>query len=192
MVPPGDTGADFSALDELLASKLRTLSELLADPHTVEEIEAEVAALSDLLDAFKRRDARKPPASAQTARILCVEDDEDTCEMLAVAMEGDYELVTAGSVAEGLRLAQSDGFALYILDNWLPDGTGIELCQQIRAFDPRTPIIFCSGVAPERDQQEATEAGAQAYLVKPVLPEELMQAIAQLLSPGNAATGKPA
>jgi two-component system, LytTR family, response regulator AlgR len=72
------------------------------------------------------------------------------------------------------------------MDNWLPDGSGIGLCRAIREFDPHTPILFYSAAAYERDIQEALRSGAQAYLVKPVKPEDLEQAVAKLTSPLNA------
>lgn len=115
-------------------------------------------------------------------RILCVEDDQDTCELLAIAlgMEG-YDVVSAHTLAEGLSLAKTGGFALYIVDNWLPDGTGVELCEQIRAFDTHTPIIFYSAAAFNSDREEAIRAGAQAYLVKPIGVLELGQIVARIL-----------
>jgi DNA-binding response OmpR family regulator len=88
----------------------------------------------------------------------------------------------ARKMHKGLRFAYMGYFDLYILDNWLPDGDGVELCRLIRGFDPHTPIMFCSAAAYVRDIREATLAGAQEYLVKPVIPGELRQAVARLLS----------
>jgi DNA-binding response OmpR family regulator len=73
-------------------------------------------------------------------------------------------------------------FDLYILDNWLPDGDGVDLCRNIREFDPHTPILFNSAAAYARDIREAIRAGAQSYLVKPTLPDELRLSVAQLIS----------
>jgi len=84
---------------------------------------------------------------------------------------------SALTVADALRLAQAGGFDLYLLDSWLPDGTGVELCQQIREFDPRTPVLFCSGVVDEADIKKALSVGAQGYLVKPTDVESLSQTI---------------
>src|SRR5262249_5781742 len=83
----------------------------------------------------------------------------------------------------GLRLARRGYFDLYILDNWLPDGSGIGLCRNIREFDPHTPILFYSAAAYEYDIQEALRSGAQAYLVKPVKFDDLERAVARLTSP---------
>ena len=78
-----------------------------------------------------------------------------------------YEAVIAGSVPDALERARAGGLALCILDHWLSQGSGIELCQQIRAFDSHTPIMFYSGAGYRADIQKGLDAGAQAYLVKP-------------------------
>ena len=114
-------------------------------------------------------------------RILLVEDYEDSRE-LATHTLIEYKLTCVRNFNEGLRLARRGGFDLYILDNWLPDKSGVELCRAIREFDPHTPILFYSAAAYSKDIQEGLRAGAQAYLVKPVIPDELRQAVAQLIS----------
>jgi DNA-binding response OmpR family regulator len=101
-------------------------------------------------------------------RILCVDDHEDTRDMMRTLLcEYGYEPVIAGSVSDALENARSGGLALCILDHWITEGNGIELCRQIRAFDSHTPIMFYSGAGYEADIQKGLDAGAQAYLVKP-------------------------
>jgi DNA-binding response OmpR family regulator len=114
-------------------------------------------------------------------RVLLVDDEEDASDLVTLTLI-EYTLVCARDFDEGLRLAQQRGFDLYILDSWMPDKSGIELCRSIREFDPQTPILFYSAAAYERDIEEAIRAGAQDYLVKPIIPNELRQAVAQLLS----------
>ena len=81
-------------------------------------------------------------------RILCVEDDEDSSGLMTTLFELlNYQVVIASTSAEALRLSQSERFDLYLLDSWLPDGTGIQLCEQIRSLDPVTPILFLSADA---------------------------------------------
>src|SRR5262245_49348285 len=115
-------------------------------------------------------------------RILFVEDHEDTWELVSSQLT-EYKLTFAHDFDEGLSLARCGYFDLYILDNWLPRGSGIGLCRAIRDFDPHTPILFYSAAAYERDIQEALRAGAQAYLVKPVRPDDLEHAVLGLTSP---------
>jgi DNA-binding response OmpR family regulator len=101
-------------------------------------------------------------------RILYVENDEDSCVMMHALLESEgCEVVTVQTVADGLRLARLGGFALYMLENWFPEGTGTDLCQQIRTFDSRTPILFYSSLGYEADIKRAMSAGAQGYRVKP-------------------------
>ena len=78
-----------------------------------------------------------------------------------------YEAVIAASVSDALESARAGGIALCILDHWLTESNGIELCRQIRAFDSHTPIMFYSGAGYGADIQKGLGAGAQAYLVKP-------------------------
>jgi len=87
--------------------------------------------------------------------------------MRALLGEYGYDAVIATSVSDALETAKSGGLALCILDHWITEGNGIELCQQIRAFDLDTPIMFYSGAAYETDIRKGLAAGAQAYLVKP-------------------------
>src|SRR5688572_21127475 len=121
-------------------------------------------------------------SSRERKRILFVEDYEDHWEMVGFTLL-EYKLTFARDFESGLRLANYGYFDLYILDNWLPDGSGIGLCRHIRKFDPHTPILFYSAAAYEHDIQEALRSGAQAYLVKPVKPNDLEQAVARLTSP---------
>jgi DNA-binding response OmpR family regulator len=117
-----------------------------------------------------------------TKRVLCVDDNEDTCLMLSLLLKlAGYEVATAGTVADGLNLAKNQDFDLYLLDSRLADGSSLQFCQEIRSSDRHTPIIFCSGSAGLEDQQEAIGAGANAYLTKPVEPDVLKETMHSLL-----------
>ena len=120
------------------------------------------------------------PAPSQQGSILCVEDDKDTCELLGVLFP-NYDVVFAHTVGEGLRLFESRQFNLCLLDNWLPDGSGIELCKKIRALNQDIPIVFASAVGYKADIQKALDAGAQEYLVKPYEPEKLLKIVKNLI-----------
>lgn len=115
-------------------------------------------------------------------RILCVEDHIDTSEMLAYWFgKSGYEFVPALTFADGSTKARGDDFDAYIIDNRLPDGRGVDLCKQIRQSDGETPIIFYSADAHQQVIQEAYDAGANQYLVKPVDMEEMEHVISHLL-----------
>ena len=115
-------------------------------------------------------------------QILYVEDHKDTRELVSVILDTNlFDVTTADTIVEGERLLQAKHFDLYLLDRWLPDGDGLELAKTIRQSDPLTPIVFMSAVAFAKDRMESLEAGAQAYLIKPVVPTELFDVISALV-----------
>ena len=115
-------------------------------------------------------------------RVLCVDDDEDTCTMLCGLLGLiDCLAETAGTAAEALELIARRRFDLYVLDNWMPGGSGVELCREIRRSDPSAPVVFYSGAGLESEREEALAAGAQAYLVKPGDVGALVETIRRLL-----------
>lgn len=114
-------------------------------------------------------------------RILFVDDDVETREMMnALLGIYGYEPVIASSVDDALGHAMGGGIDLCILDHWMTEYNGIDLCNKIRAFDSRTPIMFYSGAGYEADIQKGLDAGAQAYLVKPDI-ERLKPTIDRLI-----------
>jgi DNA-binding response OmpR family regulator len=115
-------------------------------------------------------------------RVLCIDDHEDTSEILKVILaQEDYEVTTAVTAQQALELASSQEFDLYVLDRRLPDGSGLELCQKLGALTPGVPCIFYSGDAYDIHRSEAFAAGADAYVAKPDI-ERLIENVRQLLS----------
>ncbi len=116
-------------------------------------------------------------------RILCTEDDADTRELIVVLLSGhNCQVVTSASPTESLHLARTQPFDLYLLDNWLPGSSGIELCQELRRFDSKTPILFYSGAAYDKNKVEAQECGAQGYLTKPSDGDQLVAEVLRLVA----------
>lgn len=117
------------------------------------------------------------------ARILYVEDDSDTRELVSMVLrQNDFEVVTVANPEEAIQLAHTERFSLYILDNWLEGMSGIELCTRLREFDSATPVLFFSGAAQELDKQNAFDCGAQGYLVKPASPYDLLAEALRLIA----------
>ena len=77
-------------------------------------------------------------------------------------------MFAAENCDDAFMLARSNEFDFYLIDNWIAECSGIDLCKRLREFNPRTPVLFYSGAAYENDKQQAFAAGAQGYLVKPV------------------------
>lgn len=115
-------------------------------------------------------------------RILCSEDDADTRELISLTLRYEgYEVVCTESAAEALELAKTQTFDLFLVDNWMPDMSGPQLCEAIREFNIKTPILFYSGAAYETDKEAARLAGAQGYLVKPVEADDFVAEVARLI-----------
>jgi CheY-like chemotaxis protein len=120
--------------------------------------------------------------------ILCVDDHEDSSEMLKLVLsEADYEVHTAHTMDEALRLAASRDFDLYVLDKRLPDGSGLELCRKLNQLTPGVRCIVYTGDAYEIHREEALAAGAHAYVAKPDI-EGLIDTVHKLLSQRECAT----
>jgi DNA-binding response OmpR family regulator len=116
-------------------------------------------------------------------RILYVEEHAESCELLALWLSAyGYELVTVNTLSDGLGLAKSGSFGVYILSGKFIDGTGLDLCRLIRLFDQTTPIVFYSALARDCDLVAAVNAGAQAYLIKPNDFEQIEPTIRRLVN----------
>ena len=106
--------------------------------------------------------------------ILLAEDDADTRELVQLILRhAGFCVSVTGDSSEVVPLLSTNKFDALILDNWMPNLTGIELCRLIRSFDQTIPIFFCSGAVTEADKQAAFSAGAQGYVGKPFDPDEL-------------------
>jgi two-component system phosphate regulon response regulator OmpR len=122
----------------------------------------------------------------QAKRVLCVEDDADTRDMLRLKLGfSDFEAVVAPDMDTALRLMERERFSRYVLDGGLRGARGLTLCERIRARDTLTPIVIFSGHASASDLREGLLAGASAYLVKPD-SSELIPTIRRLLEAAAA------
>ena len=125
-------------------------------------------------------------ASAEASvkpQILHVDDDPDIRLLIAASLQDfGYVVATAGTVAEGLELANEFKFDLFILDVRLPDGNGIDLCRRINGIQPGVPVVYYSAYASDHEQETALSVAGDAYLKKPVSATVLEQTIAELLN----------
>jgi DNA-binding response OmpR family regulator len=113
-------------------------------------------------------------------RILFVDDHEDT-RFMVITWLGTlgYEVTATHSLVEGLRLAKSESFDLYLLDSRLADGDGKDLCEKLREFDELTPIVFYAGDIRERVMADS-DCEPQGFVMKPEI-ENLPQIIGNAL-----------
>ena len=97
-------------------------------------------------------------------RILCVEDNEDECELIRWILKG-HDVTCVATIDEAHKLLENNRFDLAIIDEHLPDGSGMSLCRQLTAEKATTPCIIVSGDT-FITLNEAKDAGAQALLIK--------------------------
>jgi CheY-like chemotaxis protein len=113
-------------------------------------------------------------------RILLVEDNADAREALALLLESwGHRVEQAADGPAGLELARADPPDVALIDVGLPGIDGYTLAREIRA-EPRCDgvrLIALTGYSRARDRERGLDAGFDAYMVKPVDPEELRGAL---------------
>jgi CheY-like chemotaxis protein len=80
-------------------------------------------------------------------RILCIDNNASRNLAVYLLERVGYEVITANSIADGVKLAQGEHFDLHLLNHSLVDGLEIDSCDRLHKFAPRTPILFYSSVA---------------------------------------------
>jgi DNA-binding NtrC family response regulator len=115
-------------------------------------------------------------------RILIIDDDPSMLTLTKFHLESEgYQVLTAGSGAEGIKLLEENNFPLILTDLNLPDIGGIEVVKQAKELSPTTEIIVISGYGSVSDAVEATKAGAFYFIEKPVEYEELLVLVEKAL-----------
>lgn len=97
-----------------------------------------------------------------------VDDNRDHCEMISVLLSDDnLEVRTAKDAAQARNLIEEEHFDLYILEAYLLDESGFDLCLYLRAIGVGTPIVFYSAAGTKANMERGLAAGVQRYLFKP-------------------------
>ena len=117
--------------------------------------------------------------------ILLVEDETSITEPLAEALRSEgFDTEVAGTVAQALELARRDP-DLVLLDVMLPDGSGLDVCRELRSRS-RVPIIMLTARGEESDRIVGLELGADDYVVKPFSAREVVARIRAVLRRADA------
>jgi two-component system KDP operon response regulator KdpE len=115
------------------------------------------------------------------ARVLVVDDEQQILRALRTSLRGaGYEVETAETAESALAEAAMRPPDAVILDLVLPDGTGIEVCRELRKWS-KAPVIVLSAVGEEREKIAALDAGADDYVTKPVGIDELLARLRAVL-----------
>ena len=130
----------------------------------------------------------------QKARILCVEDNRDSREMIATLLREtneDYAVTAVETAAEALELNSKNSFDLYILDIWLPGMDGVDLCRRLRERGVTQPIMFFSAMGVQaKDRDYVLAAGADEFLVKSVDLDRFTETVERLLNGASEKAGE--
>lgn len=110
--------------------------------------------------------------------ILLVEDDFALAMGTQFALQAEGYEVTHASNVENAKNVLHQSYDLIILDVMLPDGTGYDLCKEIRQRNVQVPVIFLTAVAEEVNIVQGLELGADDYVTKPYRVKELLSRIA--------------
>ncbi|HEV8266728.1 MAG TPA: response regulator, partial [Thermoanaerobaculia bacterium] len=122
-------------------------------------------------------------------RVLLVDDDATTLAILErVLRDARYEVFSTGQPEKVLELAAEKAVDVIVLDVMMPGLSGFDVLRRLRA-DRRTegiPILFLSALTEGVDRVRGLREGADDYIAKPVVPEELVLRLQRLLSPRSA------
>ncbi len=120
------------------------------------------------------------------ARLLLLEDDQSLIDGLVYALTKEgFALDVAMTVREARAQLASQAYDLLLLDQTLPDGSGLALCEEVRAGGNAVPIIFLTAMDEEIQVIRALDAGGDDYITKPFKLGELCSRIrAQLRRSG--------
>lgn len=114
--------------------------------------------------------------------ILVVDDDEEIRDLLARYLSTQsFRVQVAADRRQCMQRLESTGVDLVVLDVMLPDGSGIEICRDLRAKGMSVPIILLTALKEDIDRIVGLEVGADDYLGKPFNPRELAARIRAVL-----------
>ena len=121
-------------------------------------------------------------------KIFIIEDEPDIRKTLEynISREG-YEVISASSLSEGRQKLESASFSLLLLDLMLPDGSGLDLCRELKQDKSLSsmPVIILTAKDDEVDKVVGFELGADDYVTKPFSVRELILRVKAVLKRGE-------
>lgn len=121
-------------------------------------------------------------ATLRKKRILVVDDESDSSDMLAQFLGAQYDVVVAYDGLSGIEQAARCHPDLIIADVAMPGLTGLDMVRVIRVrHGIKAPVIFVSGLCTPKDIVAGITAGARHYLTKPIDLQDLKKRVARAL-----------
>ncbi len=135
-------------------------------------------------------EATRPPNVRSTValsgheRILVVDDEQDVADVVSIGLDRlGYEVAAVQDPAEAVQIFMEDPDAwdVVISDQVMPGMRGLELLAALKCLRPSVAFILCTGFSDGPTERMALDAGAGAFFLKPVLPEQLAAAVRRLI-----------
>jgi two-component system, OmpR family, KDP operon response regulator KdpE len=124
-------------------------------------------------------------------RVLVVDDEPQIVRGLKIILRsGGYAVEAAETKEQALGLLALKPPDAMVLDLVLPDGSGVEICEEVRRWS-RLPILVLSAVGDEREKVRALDAGADDYVTKPFGTDELLARLRAVMRRSAEAGGAP-
>ena len=118
-----------------------------------------------------------PPKSSGN-NVLVVDDDNAVCQIVQrMLSDKQYQVQTSQSVADALRAIEQKPFDAYVMDDKLPDGSGLDVAEQIRSKGSDAPIILMSGYDASAVALRAEKFRIFDFLQKPFSREMICNAV---------------
>ncbi len=136
------------------------------------------------LPRFQTSAPIEPPRKLEDARVLVIDDDPASCEMVALQLTQGYNVLALSDSRQAVEKVRESRPDVVVLDVMMPHQDGWEVLKALKS-DPVTqsiPVVICSIL---REQKLALSLGASDYLVKPVSPQDVQRVVEQFVAPGG-------
>jgi twitching motility two-component system response regulator PilG len=142
------------------------------------QLQPEDQGLKNLIVALQQRQAQSYGADAKT--ILVIDDSPTVCKLVSLSLEQHgHRVLVASEMMEALAKLNETKLDLILLDIMLPGADGYQVCKIIKGYasTKSVPVVMLSGRDGFFDKMRARLVGAQGYITKPFVPNDLLKAV---------------
>ncbi len=119
----------------------------------------------------------------QNARILIVDDEQETCEILSILMKREgFQPITANDGETALKMVRTELPDVLLADFMMPNMNGMQLMKSASEIDPDMPTVIITGYADIPGAVTAMKAGAHDYMAKPFENQEVVRVVRRALA----------
>jgi signal transduction histidine kinase len=145
--------------------------------------ETQIIKLNKIMEMPKKKYEEKV-ASDVKETILVIDDDPEAIEMTSMILQSSFEVLTAATGEEGLKMAYQYKPSLILLDHYLPGLDGCQICRILRSQEETKdiPVAFFSAATQDGEIEKSYASGADEFIVKPFSSQEMIDKITRLLT----------